>query len=237
MHRLLLIPLAFALIVPGLLADDSMKAAATRKKSQQKITVEYKDTLFRDVVDELNDKVPPLGVRADTKGGVNLNLKITYSAKDKPAAEVLNDLCDKFDMGWYIISNKGDGYDGTVMITRGKERGYKKGKEPDKTAGKPDKEKPDKTASKPDKEKPDKEKPDTTKPDKDKSDATKEKPEDDPEQVEKDAARKLRLAKELLEDGKTEKAHERFEEVIKKFPKTKAAEEAKKLLEKSDKDK
>ena len=48
---------------------------------------------------------------------------------------------------------------------------------------------------------------------------------DDPE---KDAGRKLTLAKRLIEDGMVEGARDALEEIIKKYKETKAAEEAKK---------
>ena len=54
----------------------------------------------------------------------------------------------------------------------------------------------------------------------------------DPERLEADAATKLDLAKQLAAAGKPEKARERLQEIVKKYPKTKAAEEAKELLEK-----
>jgi hypothetical protein len=235
-RHLLLIPLALVFLVPALaVADDTPKATATRKKLQDKIDVEWKDTLLRDVIDELNDKVPTLGIRADTKNGVQLNTKVTYKGKEKPVGEILNDLCDKHDMGYYIIANKANGYDGTVYLTRNKEqRGYESGKGPDKTAANP-KEKPDKP--RPDKPKPEKvaEKPDKPKPEKVADKPEKEKPEkpvveDDPDELERVASRRLKLAKELVDDGKAEKARDVLADLVKKYPKTKAAEEAQKLL-------
>ena len=53
-----------------------------------------------------------------------------------------------------------------------------------------------------------------------------------PENIEAAAQRKLDLAKILAADGKTDKAVSRYREIIKDFPKTKAAEEAKRLLKK-----
>ncbi len=59
-----------------------------------------------------------------------------------------------------------------------------------------------------------------------------EKPVDDAERSEKSAASKLKFAKQLAEDGRTEKARERYQEIIKDYPKTKAAREARQLLNK-----
>jgi hypothetical protein len=221
-------PLALLLLLPALaVADDTPKAAATRKKLDTKVKAEYKDTLFKDVLDDLKEQAD-VHFKEDTKGGVNLNAKITYKA-NKTLAEVLSAICDKVDYGFYVISNKTDAYDGSIRITRGKERGYEAGKEPDKTAAtpkeKPAKEKPEKPKPEVVKEKPDKEKP--------------EKPaaEDDPDETERIAARRLKLAKELQEDNRAEKAIEVLHDLVKKYPKTKAAEEAQKLLKDQDKDK
>jgi hypothetical protein len=232
-----MIPLVLVLAVPVARAADpeSTKATATRKKLQDKVTFEWKDELFRNVVDAINDSVPALGIRADTKGGVNLNAKISFAAKDKPVGDVLNEICDKYDMGWYIISNKANGYDGTVWITRGKERGYEAGKEPDKTATKDKPDPKDKPGSKdkPDpKDKPEpKDKPDP-KVNPEPKDKPEPKPEDDADAIERKAGLRLRLAKELIEDNQVDKAKENLEDLIKKYPKTKAAEDAKKLLDK-----
>jgi S1-C subfamily serine protease len=49
---------------------------------------------------------------------------------------------------------------------------------------------------------------------------------------ESDAATKLELAKDLAQSGKVEKAKERYRDIIKNFPGTKAAAEAQKLLDK-----
>src|SRR5262249_14206314 len=94
------------------------------------------------------------------------------------------------------------------------ERGYPKGEEPDKT----------KTEDKPK----DKDKAKAKSEDKPK---TEEKPksDDDPE---KDAARKLKLAKRLIDEGQVEGGKDELEAIVKKYPKTKAGEEAKELLEK-----
>jgi S1-C subfamily serine protease len=61
----------------------------------------------------------------------------------------------------------------------------------------------------------------------------KEKPEEDAAaKAEKDASRKLKLAKMLQEGGKIDSARARYQDIIKTYPKTKAAEEARQLLDK-----
>jgi hypothetical protein len=52
---------------------------------------------------------------------------------------------------------------------------------------------------------------------------------------EQDASRKLKLAKLALDDGQKDVARRRLNEVVQSFPKIKAAEEARELLEKLDK--
>jgi hypothetical protein len=208
---------------------DTPKAAETRKKLQEKISVDYQDEPIRNVAEDLKSKVKGLGVKIDSTGGVSGNIKITYKGDDETLEKVLAGMFKKNGLGYIVVSKAGNAYDGTLLIKQGKERGYPVGEEPDQTAAKDDEEK-DKTAAKGKdkaKAKPKKKTEEKT--------AAKEKPEDDPDKDEKDAARKLNFAKTLAEDGKTAKAKERLEEVITKYPKTKAAEEARELLKNLDK--
>jgi AhpC/TSA family len=55
---------------------------------------------------------------------------------------------------------------------------------------------------------------------------------DDKAKREQLALTRLKLAKQVLDGGKTEKARERLQDLVKKFPDTPAAEEAKELLRK-----
>jgi hypothetical protein len=116
----------------GLWADEPPKTAATRKVIQAtKIDVEFDDEQLRAICDDLQEKVPGLKITLDSKGGVSQNAKLTFKAKGKTVAEILNGLCDKGgDLGWYVIANEKDERYGWVRITKGKERGYEKGKEP-----------------------------------------------------------------------------------------------------------
>lgn len=61
------------------------------------------------------------------------------------------------------------------------------------------------------------------------------KPPEGPEETEQAAARRLRLAKLLIDGGKAPRAKEILEEILKTYPSTKTAQEARQLLEKLEK--
>jgi hypothetical protein len=113
---------------------DTPKAAAARKLLKTKISVEYKDTTLRDVIDDIKEQLKDktkksLGVRLDNKGGVSNNTKFTYTADNKPLDEILDEMFKKNDMGYIVISQRGDAYDGTLLIVKGNARGYPAKKE------------------------------------------------------------------------------------------------------------
>ena len=70
-------------------SDDTTKAAKTRKLLKTKISVEFKNTRFEDMMNELKDEVKGLSIRWDSKGGVSSNKTFTYKAKDKAVEEIL----------------------------------------------------------------------------------------------------------------------------------------------------
>ena len=125
MCRYLTLPLALALILPGLAAaDDTPKAAATRKKLETKITVKFKEEPLKECVEELKDVVPGVSILIDTKGGVSGNTTINYEAKDATLADVLDGMFKKNGLGYIVVSGKNNAYDGSILIKQGKERGY-----------------------------------------------------------------------------------------------------------------
>lgn len=108
--------------------NDTPKAATTRKLLKTKVSVDYKDTLLREVVADIKDQIKDktkknLSVLIDTKGGVSLNTKLTYKADDKPLDEVLDEMFKKNDMGYVIVSQRGNAYDGALQIVKGNARG------------------------------------------------------------------------------------------------------------------
>ena len=136
MRRLVVSASLFAVCLAGFVnlsaaedEKDTPKAAATRKLLKTKVSVEYKDTILRDVIDDIKDQIKDktkktLGVRLDNKGGVSNNTKFTYKADNKPLEQVLDEMFKANDLGYVVVSQKGAAYDGTLHIVKGKARGY-----------------------------------------------------------------------------------------------------------------
>jgi hypothetical protein len=113
--------------------EDTPKAAKTRKLLKTKVKeIEWKDTRFAACMDELKDldevkKVGRLSVRFAP--GISRNRMITFKTTNKTVAEVLDEVCKKVGgIGYVVISNKKDPYDGSILIRQGEERGYEKKK-------------------------------------------------------------------------------------------------------------
>jgi hypothetical protein len=203
--------------VAALFAADKDTALATNtraKKLTVKVTVDFKEEMLDDCIKEISRQLEDAGLGSLSFHpglGVSKNQRLSYSAKDQTVAEVLDGLLKKPGLGYFVVSKDKDRYDGWIEITRGDERGWPKGQEPKGTA----KASP-KVAAEP-------------------KDKPTDKPADDPDKAEKSAASKLEFARSLLKDGKTERAKQRFQDIVSQYPATKAAEEAKKELEKLDK--
>ncbi len=134
--RLSLIIVGLAVVGGPALAQESKAAVATRQKLKQVIAeLDSKDigtkAFFEDVNREL-DK--PLNFRIDNASGVSNNTKLTFKGKKITVEKLLNDLSDKYEFGWVVISSPGNNkIDGSVVIRKsdkGKERGYEAGKAP-----------------------------------------------------------------------------------------------------------
>ena len=132
----LLVMLALLLTVPAD-AQESQAAVTTRKKLLQKVTMNSKEVGLKDFLDDLNREVDkPVRFKIDNTTGVSNNMKVSFSGKDVTIEKILNDLCDRYDFGYYVLSNASNNKeDGKVVIrksSKGKERGYEAGKEPKK---------------------------------------------------------------------------------------------------------
>jgi FimV-like protein len=198
---------------------DSDEATKTRnERLKVKMSVNWKNKPLNDALAEVASQIDEKGlgkIEIKYNSGVSMNQRINLTAKDKTIAEVLDGALGA-NLGYIIISKKGDKTDGGLLIRQGAERGSA---DDAKAAGK---------APTKDKEKP---------APKDRAEAkaktpAKEKPEASADDKEKQAATKLDLIKMLIDSGKKDKAKERLEELIQAFPGTNAAKEAKELLEK-----
>jgi hypothetical protein len=119
-------------------AQETPSAKATRKRLQEKISIDLADVRLKDALDDLKRELSkPLSFKIDNVSGISNNMKVTYAAKDKTLAQILNDLCDKYDIGYVVQSKTNDRYDGWVILRKGKgkERGYEAGQEPKKGDG------------------------------------------------------------------------------------------------------
>jgi hypothetical protein len=130
MRRYLAVPVALLLVsgMAVLAADppeDTPKAAATRAKLKQKFSFSWKDSSSASVLEELKEETK-LNVIIVKNSGVTFNKQLTYSCKDKPLEEILDELTTKAGWGWFVKSQKGDAYDGLVHLRGGgsKERGW-----------------------------------------------------------------------------------------------------------------
>jgi len=217
MHRIALVLGTFFVITATLSAaeKDTPAAANTRaRKLAAKVAVEFQDQFLKECFAEISKQLEDAGagslsVRYDV--GVSMNQRLTFKAKDEALEKVLDGMLKKNGLGYVVVSKMGDRYDGWLLIKQGNERGYAAGDEPkSKAAGKDSIS--TKSAKAPSK---------STSP-----------PATDDEKTEKAAAGKLELARSLLKDGKTDRAKQRLQEIIQQHPKTKAADEARKELDK-----
>ena len=141
MRRLLCVVMsATALLGSVAFGQETLAAKATRDRLKKIIIdeLDYKEemtrVIFADLKRESNNKV---SFKIDTATGMSMNTRLSYKAKKVPLEQVLNDLADKYDFGWFVYSNpkdKNDRYNGWVVLRKGKgkERGYEAGTEPKK---------------------------------------------------------------------------------------------------------
>jgi hypothetical protein len=195
-------------------SEDSPLVKKCREKLNTKITVDFKDTRLEDCLKEIKGMIEDPSIYYGP--GVSKNQAVTYAAKDKPAKDVLHEMFKDRGLGYIIHrkTNDGDRYEGWIQIVQGDERGDEAGKKETTTTKTPAKggaKTPAKTDAPP--------KTDTP-------------PAADDEKNEKLAQSKLKQAKSFLQDGQNEDAKDFCEQIVKKYPTTKAATEAKEILEK-----
>src|SRR5260370_31608749 len=107
---------------------DSPAAAATRKKLQAKISVEYKDISLKEIMDDIKQKVSDatgmdLSIYLDNPGGVSNNSTLSYSAQDQPVGDILDGMFKNNGLGYIVVSKEyktyKSRYDGWLLIVKG----------------------------------------------------------------------------------------------------------------------
>lgn len=214
--------------------DTSTASFTKNKKLKGKVTVEAKDVPLKDIIADISSqledlKLGPISVSYDT--GLSGNTKTSLNVKDTPAEEALADVLKKLGLGFTVISKEKDRYDGWVRVskadaettTKPAETTKPKPTEPVKTTEpkKPEVTKPVEPVKPKETVKPlDKLKPMET-------EATAEEIAEDDAQ----ALKRLDLAKKHLTDDNKADAQELLKYILKRYPKSKSAPEAKKLLD------
>jgi len=223
----LLAALALTQVAPAVEPPkDTSAAAFTRtKKLKGKVTVDFKNEFLKEAMKELgsqleDNKLGALSVQYGT--GVSQNTRISYAGKDVSAEEALDGILKQLELGYHVVSKEKDRYDGWIEVTKGTHRGYPPGVDGPKTT--PVGTKPE------DPKKPDPKKEDPKKPVEPKKEEPKKDPSTEPD--EKEALPRLDEAKKLIEMNKDADAKPLLKYLLKRYPMTKAAVEAKELLEK-----
>jgi len=222
MRSLLMAVFAFSMASSAFAVDppkDTPSAAQSRKKLKGKVTVDFKNTMLDEALNEISGQIEDqkLGpISKDYGLGVSKNSRITYAGKDVTVEEALDGILKQLDLGYAIISKPGDRKDGFFEFTKGNHRGYPPGVTPPAGSTPIASKTPDpKPEIKPEV------KPEPTKPEPTAGDAD-----------EKNAQSRMETAKKLIDDNKAPEAVKLLKYVVKYYPTTKGAAEAKELLEK-----
>ena len=108
------------------LAQEKLTDAAAKTKNERlkvKTSVEWKNLFLRECMNELASAIKDadlgkIEIKYDAAGGVSMNTRMTYSAKDKTIEEILNEFLAANDLKYTIISKKGDKADGGLQIKK-----------------------------------------------------------------------------------------------------------------------
>ena len=131
------LPLGLALLLagPAAAAGPDTPAAAYARETQLKarVSVAQKGLPLIDFLKELAAEVEKRQVKTPKwtyAADVPKSLPVTYSCKDKPLEDVLAEVFKAPGLGYVVVSQEDDKYDGFLRVVKGPERGYAKGAGP-----------------------------------------------------------------------------------------------------------
>src|SRR5258708_36302009 len=108
---------AASVLVGRASAQDSQSAAATRKKLQQQITISEKEVGIKNFLEGINNEVEKqIRFKIDNVSGVSNNMKVSYSGKNVTVENILNELSDKYEFGYYVISNAANNKEDGMIV-------------------------------------------------------------------------------------------------------------------------
>src|SRR5262249_30709951 len=112
----------------ALAADGDTPAATTTrtKKLTAKITVEFKDTYLKEALDEISGQLKDQGLGTlnhKLATGVSGNQRVSFKGEKVTVADVLEGILKAPGLGYVVLSQSGDRYDGALLIRQGNERG------------------------------------------------------------------------------------------------------------------
>ena len=182
--------------------EDSPLVKRTKQRLERKISVNFKDDMLKDVLEELGELA---GVKFRRDPTIPGHKRMNYTAENQTVREILDKMFKPDGLGYIIhrAEKPNDRYEGWIFVVMGDQRG--------------DPEAPKKpTATKKHSKKT---KPKTTK-----------KKLFGRDLKERQARSKLKYAKFFIEEKEYKTARDYLEQILKRFPETEAAKEAKELL-------
>ena len=103
--------------------DATAKAKTTQKYLKTKVSVEFTDVRLEEILEELKEQVKGVNFWVDSKGGDSRNSKLSYKGKADSLGGALDGILKTNGLGYQIISNKGNAYDGLIKVVQGPDRG------------------------------------------------------------------------------------------------------------------
>ncbi len=103
--------------------EASAKAKSAQKFLKAKVTVEFTDVRLEEILEDLKEQVKGVNFFVDSKGGVSRNSKLSYKGKGDSLGMALDGILKTNGLGYQIISNKGNAYDGLIKVVQGPDRG------------------------------------------------------------------------------------------------------------------
>src|SRR6476620_2196519 len=105
--RIIAVLIGLALLAQHASAQESKAAKSTREKLTQVIAdFDAKDIGAKAFFEEVNDGLKKtINFKIDNTTGISNNTKFSFKAKNVTVEKLLNDLSDKYEMGWFVVSN------------------------------------------------------------------------------------------------------------------------------------